>query len=168
MDDDYGGLQIAVERPRQLSWATRQAGTWETTSWVSLTEPHSSERPERRQTLQSGCTASSQFVTVPHGSTLFQRSTRPSRSITQYDRSKSDNYCISHTQWPTEFIHYSTKIRKTAWVHCTADWPNSTVCQWHTSGGYEFKMTHTMAIQYGSILAHRSTRPHGSTVPHKS
>lgn len=135
---------------------------------MSLTEPHSSERPERRQTLQSGCTASSQFVTVPCGSTLFQRSTRPSSAITKYDRSKSGNYCISHTHWPTEFIHCSTKIRKTARVHCAADWPNSVVSRWHTSGGYEFNVTHTMAIQYGSILAHRSARPHGSIVPHKS
>jgi hypothetical protein len=132
---------------------------------MSLTEPHSSERPERRQTLQSGCTASSQFVTVPCGSILFQRSTRPSRSITQYYRSKSDNYCISHTQWATEFIRYSTK---TARVHCAADWSNSMVSQWHTSGGCEFNVTHTMALQYESILAHRSVRPHGSTVPHKS
>jgi hypothetical protein len=62
MDDDHGGLQIAVQRSRQLSWATRHAGTWETTSRMSLTEPHSSERAERPQTQQSGCTASSQFV----------------------------------------------------------------------------------------------------------
>jgi hypothetical protein len=135
---------------------------------MSLTEPHSSERPERRQTLQSGCTASSQFVTFPCGSTLFQRSTRPSRSNTQYDRSKSIYYCISHTQWSTEFIHYSTKNRETAWVHCATDWPNSMVSQWHTSGGYEFNVTHTMAVQYGSILAQRSARPQRSTMPHKS
>jgi hypothetical protein len=103
-----------------------------------VTKLHSSGRPARRQTSQSGCTASSQFLPDPRWYTVEHR---PPYRIDPLYRQEV---------WQYGSIVWQRAVSSpSAWLHCGA-------------------VAHISAGQLGWTVAHRSAGQLGSAVPQKS
>jgi hypothetical protein len=82
-----------------------------------VTKPHSSDRPARRQTSQSGCTVSSQFLTDPRGSTVEHRSTGHRRSLYHTRGPTVGSHCFTEISSPTAWFQCAAQIGRTTWIN---------------------------------------------------